>query len=783
MTTVAAPAPAAAGRTTRLVRVTGVVQGVGFRPFVHRLATELALAGWVRNRAGEVEIVVEGPSEALDAFVTRVRGDAPVLARIASVDVTDAPPLATGTFTIVPSDDLPGRRQAVLPDVALCARCERELTSPEDRRYRYPFITCTDCGPRYSVIERLPYDRVRTSMRVFTQCDTCAMEYVSPGDRRHHSETNSCAACGPSLRFFPASGGTTETDRDAAIEAAAAALRAGAIVAVRGLGGFHLAVDAGDQRAVSRLRERKHREAKPFAVMVRSLGEARTLAHIAATEAELLAGPERPIVLLPARVDAPLAPAVAPEVGTIGVMLAYTPLHHLLLEAVGRPLVMTSGNRGDEPIAASVEEAQRALGAIADAFLVHDREIVRPIDDSVMRVAAGAPRFLRRARGFAPLPIPMPVDAPVPVLAVGGHLKNTFTVAAGRMAYVSPHIGDLETLETLERWRDVLAGYRALHRVAPRVVARDAHPGYVSTQVAAELARDHAIVVQHHHAHVAAVMAEHGVREAVLGVAYDGTGHGDDACVWGAELLLADLTGYRRVGQLRYAPLPGGDLAVRMPWRTALGFLTLEPGAAASFALAFQGVHPKEREMARLQAERGLNAPLASSMGRLFDAAAAVMGVRRRVQFEGQAAMALEALAGRLPGIPLPFPPPTEALAGRLVLDPLPMLAALGDLAQAGEHRGALAAGVHDAISAATVNAVRRACEAHGVRTVALGGGVFQNARLLATMQEALERGGLRVLIPQALPANDGGLSYGQAVVAAAVMDAGLAQPRIMDGG
>ena len=544
---------------------------------------------------------------------------------------------------------------------------------------------------------------------------------------------------------------------------------------MRGVGGFHLAVDATNDVAVRRLRERKHRDEKPLAIMVRSLDEARAIAAVSPAEAELLASPERPIVLLARRADAALAPSVAPGLAWIGVMLAYSPLHHLLLERALRPLVMTSGNLSEEPIAAGIDEAIARLGGIADAFLLHDREIAARIDDSVRRVIDGAPAFLRRARGYAPLPVPLPVESPLPLVAVGPHLKNTFTLVHGRTAYVSQHVGDLDNLETLEHFRTTFALQRELFRITPQAVARDLHPGYLSTRLAQELALP-AIVVQHHHAHIAAVMAEHGVTSRVLGIAFDGTGYGDDGRVWGAEWMIADLLGYERVAQLRYAPLPGGDIAARLPWRAALGFLSLAPDRAADFALAFDGVDARECMIAETQVARHINAPLASSMGRLFDAAAAVLGVRRIARYEGQAAMELEALAGARHGRVIPMPLARDVAHGHAELDPVPMLAELGRLAQTGADRADLAATLHESIAAAAARVARHAAEAAGLSTVVLGGGCFQNARLATTLRERLEGIGLRVLTARALPANDGGISYGQAAVAAARLG-GAASP------
>jgi hydrogenase maturation protein HypF len=770
-------APQASGEALH-VAVTGVVQGVGFRPFVHRLAIRHGLAGWIRNRAGDVEIAVEGTKQALEEFLESLEREAPPLARIASVDVTRSTPGRLADFVILPSTDAPDRRQPVAPDVALCGACREELLDRSNSRYRYPFITCTDCGPRYTVIEAMPYDRVRTTMRAFTQCAHCCSEYASPGDRRYHSETNSCPHCGPRVWFVE---GPLAVDRaqrtadalpdrgEAAIVDAARCLTSGGILALRGLGGFHLAADATDENAVVELRRRKRREAKPLAVMVRTLEEARALAKINDEEAALLTSPERPIVILEARVDSPLARAVS-GLNTVGLVLAYTPLHDLLLEQAGRPLIMTSGNASEEPIAIGNAEALERLGEIADAFLLHDREIVARYDDSVVRVAANKPVMMRRARGYAPLPVPLPIEAPMPLIAVGPHLKNTFTLVHGRAAYVSQHIGDLDSLETLEHFRATLETYRRLFRIDPSVVVRDHHPGYLSSRIAEELELRWMLDVQHHHAHIAAVAAEHGVTTPVLGLAFDGTGLGEDGNVWGAEFLLADLCAHHRLAHLRYAPLPGGDLAARRPWRAALGYLSLEPGEAPAFAAAFAGVDPLERLAAMQQIERRWNSPLASSMGRLFDAAAAVLGLRTTSQYEGHAAMELESVAGCHMALPLPFP--LAVKDDVVILDPLPLLVALGEQRAAGVTIPQLAAAFHESVAAAAANVVCVLRERTGVDTVALGGGVFQNARLLASVRARLADAGFRVLVPQRLPPNDGAISYGQAAIAASLLRA-----------
>jgi hydrogenase maturation protein HypF len=748
------------------VHVTGLVQGVGFRPFVHRLALRYGLVGSVQNRAGDVRIDVQGPRHALEQFLAALSDEAPPLARIECIDTAAATLDPSTAFLILPSAAAEDHRQSISPDVALCAACEAELFDPANRRCGYAFITCTDCGPRFTVIEGMPYDRERTTMRAFVQCAACLDEYRTPGNRRYHSETNSCPGCGPRLWLEgpPAPGGDADP-----IRAAADLLTAGQIVALRGLGGFHLAADATSELAVQRLRARKHRDAKPLAVMVRTLEQARALGDVSLAEAELLTGSERPIVLLRRRGDGGLAPAVAPGLDTVGVMLAYTPLHHLLLAAVGRPLVMTSGNRAEEPIAIDNDDARGRLGKIADALLLHDRDIAVRHDDSVLRVVDGAPMFLRRGRGYAPLPFDLPIASPRPLVAVGPHLKNTFTLVHERRAFISPHIGDLENLETLEHFEATLAAYRRVFRINPRVAVRDLHPAYLSTQLADDMGLERVIAVQHHHAHVAAVLAEHGGTGPAVGVAYDGTGYGADGRTWGAEVLVADLTGYRRAGRLRYVPLPGGDLAARQPWRAAAGYLSLEPERAPAFTRAFAGIDPVHVTLVAQQIAAGLHAPLASSMGRLFDAAAAVLGVRLMSRYEGHAAMELERLAGDRRGEPLPFPLTPDA-TGCWIMDPVPLLAALGERAQGGVDVADLAAAFHDAVVRATAQLVERVAGPETRGTVALGGGVFQNARLLATLRRRLAARGLTVLVPRRLSPNDGAVSYGQAAVAAALL-------------
>jgi hydrogenase maturation protein HypF len=752
-------------------RVRGVVQGVGFRPFVHRLAIRHSLCGWVRNEAGAVRLFAQGAPPDVQDFLTALRRELPPLARLDALDVEETAARPLEGFRVIASDLSPVGRLPVSPDVATCPSCEAELFDPANRRHRYPFITCTDCGPRFTVIEAMPYDRERSTMRAFAQCPACLEEYGDPTDRRYHSETNSCPVCGPSVWLecgdLPCGEPCDGPRGEQALTAAGSLLTEGKVLAVRGLGGFHLAVDATDEDAVARLRQRKGREAKPLAVMVRSLAAAERLAYVSEAEAALLTSRERPIVVLRRRPHAPLAPQIAPGLDSVGIVLAYTPLHLLLLDEVGdRPLVMTSGNVSDEPIATGNEEARLRLGRIADAFLLHDRDIVARYDDSLVRVVDDRPVFLRRSRGYAPMPLRLPVATGEPLLAVGPHLKNTFTVAQGDEAFVSQHVGDLENLETLEHFEDALARFEQLFRIEPRWVVRDLHPGYLSTRLAEESGLMELPAVQHHHAHIAAVLGEHGVTARVLGIALDGTGYGADGHVWGCELMEADVRAYERLAHLRYSPLPGGDLAARAPWRTLLGYASLDDdGRWAEPALA--SVPPQELMIARHQLRRRLNAPKASSMGRLFDAAAAVLGVRLDSAYEGQAAMELEGLVRGGDSALLPFPVLREP--GMLpVLDPVPLLAAVAAARARGAPVDDLAGRFHATLAHALTGLAAELCALRGLDTVALGGGCFQNAQLLSAVGRGLEDAGLRVLTPIALGPNDGAISYGQAVVAAA---------------
>jgi len=769
----------------RAFLVEGVVQGVGFRPFVWRLATDLGLVGRVRNAAGRVEVEAAGSTGALDAFARRLRTDAPPRARVERVtvlplDVEAATGLPTA-FEIDESVVSAAVDRLFPPDIATCDDCLSELCDPTDRRYRYAFTNCTNCGPRATIIDELPYDRAQTTMRPFLLCEDCEREYRDPANRRFHAEPVACPACGPRLAWRATGAPADSATGEAALSAAVAALRGGQIVAVKGLGGYHLACDATDDASVRRLRDRKRRWAKPFAVMVRDLAAAEALCRVGALERRLLTGPARPIVLLEARAAAKqiLARSVAAGNRRLGVFLPYTPLHHLLLAQLDRPLVLTSGNLTDEPLATDDDDALSRLAGLADGFLAHDREIRARYDDTVTRVVARRESVVRRARGYAPEPLPLPIATPVPLLAVGAELKHTFTLARGTRAHVAPHNGDLEDLATHRAFTDGLAHLSRLLALEPEVVVHDLHPEYLSTKYAvSRFSADKRIAVQHHHAHVASCAAEHGITEPFLGVAYDGLGMGDDGTLWGGEVLLADLRGYRRLARFARAPLPGGALAVRRPYRMALGYLfggeafdAAEPGMpdAGDAAEAFLAhLDPREVTLVRTQIARRLNAPVASSAGRLFDAAAALLGIRDVAEFEAQAAIDLELAAADRKAEPLPYR--LRRVDDLLVYDPRPTLAAL---LTSGASAGALAAAFQTTIAVVTRELLSDAHARTGVRTVCLSGGVFQNRRLASGLLRELAADGFEPYINRQVPVNDGGVSYGQAAIAAARLASG----------
>jgi hydrogenase maturation protein HypF len=704
----------------RRLRVVGVVQGVGFRPFVYTTATRLELGGFVLNDGDGVVIEAEGTVDGLDALAHALEREAPTLARVDSIVSEEIPAVGETGFRIE-SSVASGRSALIPPDVATCDDCLRELFDPADRRHRYPFINCTQCGPRFTIVEQVPYDRPNTTMSTFPMCAECRREYEDPLDRRFHAEPIACPVCGPELSM--------------PLEQAVALLREGAIVAVKGLGGYHLACDAVLEDSVARLRARKHREDKPFALMTT---DPESLVAVGPDDAALLRSPARPIVLLPRRADAPVAASVAPGSPWLGVMLPYTPLHHLLLTDFGGALVMTSGNRSDEPIAFDDDEARERLAPIADAFLSHDRRIHRRCEDSVVRVSMP----VRRSRGYAPTGLPLPVEARRAVVAAGAELKSTFCVARGREAFLSAHLGDLDSELAYRAFRTDLELYVEMLGVGVEVIAHDLHPEFLATKWALEQPAE-LVGVQHHHAHAAACLAEHGETGPALAVIFDGTGYGTDGTLWGGEILRCDLSSFERLSHLEPVPLPGGAAAIREPWRTAAIHLE-RAGRPVPFEL-WPTVRPTLT----------VNAPLSSGMGRLFDAVAAVLGLRERVTYEGQAAIELEQLAADHPAGPYAWRFGDGAALVGMVYD---------DEAE-GRARHEIAAAFHETIAAAVAEACAELAEP---RTVVLSGGTFQNLRLLTSTRSRLEAAGFRVLTHRLVPPNDGGISYGQAAVACA---------------
>ncbi len=800
------------------IRITGIVQGVGFRPFVYGLAQRWHLTGEVRNTSGGVEIAIEGDSQALRDFARALQTDAPPLAHIDAIEVRDAPLAGFDGFIIRESLAQAGAFQPVSPDVALCADCERELFDPRDRRYLYPFINCTHCGPRFTIILDLPYDRPLTTMAGFTLCPDCAREYKDPTDRRFHAQPVACPKCGPTVQLALGNsklviGSSKLVTGDsneqlpiannpvqiAVILSTRQLLQQGAIVAIKGLGGFHLACDASNPAALAELRRRKGRSGKPFAVMAADLATAEQVAEIDDAGRALLTGRVKPIVLAAKRASDLVAGEVAPGLPTVGVMLPYTPLHHLLLnqtdpvlqaEPAPRVLVMTSGNYSEEPIAITNDEALERLAPLADAFLLHNRDIGLRCDDSVVRVDGGqaaggrrqetggrvvnaahsVPMILRRARGYAPYPLHLPFDAP-PILAVGGELKNTFCLTRDRYAFLSQHIGDMENAETLQSFEQNAAHMARLFRVQPSIIVHDQHPDYLSTRWALRHTGDgqQRLAVQHHHAHIAAVLADNELDGArpVIGLAYDGTGYGDDGAIWGGEALIADYRHYRRAAHLEYLPLPGGDAATRRPWRIAVGY-------AAALRLDVAGLpflrqaDPREVEVVRTLVSRRLNTPSTSSLGRLFDAVAALAGVRGEVSYEAQAAIELEALAATRGALDQPaYPYRLEEVDSVILVRVAELLEAVIHDVASGVATQIIAARFHQAVAAYSVELCRRLRAQTGLEGVALGGGVWQNLTLLRLVRAGLEASGFTVYTARQVPANDGGLALGQAAIAA----------------
>ncbi len=791
--------PAARPEARLKIAVRGAVQGVGFRPFVFRLATELGLGGWVNNSPQGVFIEAEGPRRALEHFLVRLDTEKPPRSFIQSLEASWLDPLGRTNFAIRPSETAGARTALVLPDIAPCADCLREILDPANRRHRYPFTNCTHCGPRFSIIEALPYDRANTSMRRFTLCPACQAEYDDPRDRRFHAQPNACPRCGPHLELWvPCPGDSSAPPRvagrgDDALRAAAGAIQAGHIVAVKGLGGFHLIVAAHDDAAVRRLRDRKHREEKPFALMVPSLESVKAVCDVSLLEERLLRSPEAPIVLL-RRIGnrkSEIAHSVAPGNPCLGVLLPSTPLHHLLLAELGFPVVATSGNLSDEPICTDEREALGRLGGVADLFLVHNRPIVRPVDDSVVRVLLDRELVLRRARGYAPLPITLQSEVRSPnsevICAVGAHLKNTVALAVGPQVFVSQHLGDLETAAAYDAFRRAVADFQRLYEACPEIIAADLHPDYLSTKFARELAAPaggpRCVGVQHHLAHVLSCMAENELAPPLLGVAWDGTGYGLDGTVWGGEFFHVTETAAERVAHWRAFRLPGGDAAAKEPRRAALGLLHETFGDTA-FELgdrptlrAFSGA---ELAALRTMLTQGVNSPRTSSVGRLFDAVASLLGLRQRMRFEGQAATDLEFAADGASG-EAPYPlrmedgerrmEATAAAASHsalrtshsaFLLDWVPMVRAILDDSKRGVPAGEISARFHLTLAEAIVAVARRI----GEPRVVLSGGCFQNRRLTEHAVRRLEAEGFLPYWHQRIPPNDGGISLGQVVAA-----------------
>lgn len=771
------------------ISVRGTVQGVGFRPFVFSCASRLGLSGFVRNDTSGVRIEVEGETEKIEEFMAELRQNPPGLAKIDELTFSEKPPAGYAVFEIVKSTKEGAGFIPVMPDAAMCEKCLAEMMDPHDRRFHYPFINCTCCGPRFSIMKDIPYDRENTSMREFAMCDECRREYESPRDRRFHAQPVACTRCGPAVFFVTGdkklwnrhdctkalTAGETGLEgrrkevmvrqsaeaSDREISKAGELLRKGGILAVRGLGGFHLAVNALDDNAVAKLRQRKLRQGKPFAVMTKDVDEVKKYCLINPQEEKILRSQRRPIVLLKKRNDTlgeGISEGVSPGLDTVGVMLPYTPLHHLLMKSVDFPLVMTSGNVSEEPICRENSEAVERLGKIADGFLMHNREIVNRIDDSVCFFAAEKERLIRRARGYAPAPFILK-NRSKPLIACGAFYKNTFCLVRDEYAFLSQHIGDLDNDRTFEYYADQVERYRNLFKVNPVFAAKDMHPGYLSGAYADGLGVP-VLAVQHHHAHIASVMAEYGAEE-VLGIAYDGTGLGTDGRIWGAEFILANYRGFRRVGHLKYVPLPGAEAAVKNPFRSALGHIFPHFEDFREFVGRFEAGLV---ELIARQIQRRFNCPEASSMGRLFDAASSLIGIRDEASYEGQAAAEMEA-AIRPDGGFYEYQVADEGVC--FVVDAYPALKAAYCDFTGGIDRGIVAARFHNTVVKFTVDVAKRIRERWGVDRVALAGGCFQNRYLLEKVNQELLNEGFEVLIPSSVPVNDGGLSLGQAVIAA----------------
>jgi hydrogenase maturation protein HypF len=779
------------------IEIRGIVQGVGFRPFVYRIAKRFDMRGWVLNSSAGVVIEVEGGDARFEGFLRALRTELPPLARIDRLTVSHQAPRGDRDFIIEHSEPSVARGGFALapPDIATCADCAGDFTAPGNRRFQYPFTNCTNCGPRYTIIRDVPYDRPNTTMAAFPMCARCQQEYEDPLNRRFHAEPNACPDCGPWLTLLSADELAAESLPEAQLAPAAAPqfvsgrgspaildrarqlLREGRILALKGLGGFHIACDAANERSVSLLRERKRRSGKAFAVMVPSLAIAERLCVLADADRALLAGARRPIVLLPRREDSGIAPSVAPGNARLGLMLPYTPLHHLLFRAPGacdapgagnapgacNALVMTSGNMSEEPIVSRNEDAWPRLHALADYFLLHNRAIQTPVDDSVLQIFEGREYPVRRSRGYAPDPIELAIPL-AEVLACGGELKNTLCLTKDRYAILSQHIGDLENIETMEFFRETLEHLQRFFRVSPVAVAHDLHPNYLSTRFALEESGLRPIGVQHHHAHIASCMADNGIDGPVIGVALDGTGYGTDGKIWGGEFLVCDFLNFERRGHLRYIPLAGGDSAVRQPWRSALAYLRAAFGERAlSLPLPlFRDIPPKHVRAVDAMIARNIQTVETSSCGRLFDAVSSLLGIRHETTYEGQAAIELEMAAANASGV---YPFAIEA-GDPFQIDLRPAIESIVQGFLGGAAPGEISARFHLTMAKVIVECCERLRVSDGLSRVCLSGGTFQNIRLLGHAAASLRETGFEVFIHRRVPANDGGLALGQAVIA-----------------
>jgi hydrogenase maturation protein HypF len=746
----------------RRVQITGVVQGVGFRPYIYRLANECGLAGSVLNDSAGVDVEVQGHSTAVEKFLDRLRPEAPPLSRIVTFEVSELPANGDRDFRIVQSHGTQEQKVLISPDVAICPDCLREMLDPADRRYKYPFINCTNCGPRFTIVRDIPYDRPLTSMSVFPMCPDCQREYEDPANRRFHAQPNACWKCGPQVELWDNTG-RAKTGKDP-IGEAVARLRAGEIVAIKGLGGFHLAVDATNNDAVERLRQRKRRFEKPLAIMVPDVETAERFCIVNDEIRNTLQTVQRPIVLAARRYGSAIADSVAPGIHELGVFLPYTPLHYLIF-AAGQfeGLVMTSANLSEEPIAIDNQEALTRLGNIADCFLVHNREILIRSDDSVVRVTKGETRQLRRSRGFVPMPIFLDREVPS-VLAVGGELKNTICLTRAKTAFLSQHVGDLENAESFGFFQETIEHLSRILEIEPQAIAYDLHPGYLSTQWALQQSNAKLIGVQHHHAHVASCMAENHLENKVIGFSLDGTGYGTDGHIWGGEVLVADFAGFDRAFHFDYVPLPGGAAAIHEPWRMALSYLHHHYGADLwALDIPFlNALDHKKADLVLQMVNRKLNSPLTSSCGRLFDAVAALLGIRNTVSYEGQAAIQLEnTISSDADEQAYPLEISNGLLKTKPLLDQL-----LHDLGS-GISTGTIARRFHNGLINAFVTIARQLRDQHSLDRVCLSGGTFQNLYLSESLTQKLESAGFKVFTQSEVPCNDGGLSLGQALIAA----------------